>query len=98
MLGTRKCLGNGVVTGKGQRELLAFRETQAGISHSYTDSFPQGRDWITPVLCTERGERVGTGCASTAKDHLLDLGLTPRYEDLNTSPVQPGWTQFEMPP
>lgn len=71
-----------------------IRETPAGVRHSDTDSFPQGREWVILVLGAEHGESVGTGCASTAKDNLLDLCLTPRSGDLNTSPVQPGWTQL----
>lgn len=92
LLGTRDCPGNSMVTGKGQREPLAcqmrgdhVRDTRAGVAHSDTDAFPQVKEWITPVL--------GTGSASTAGHHLLDLGLAPRCGDHCKSPVQLGWRQ-----
>lgn len=98
MLDMKDHMGNGTVTSKGAAQATStldemrgdhVKETQAGVTHGDSDPFPQGKEWITPVLCTEHGERLGTGDISTAEHHLLDLGLTLRHEDHAMSPVQP---------
>lgn len=101
--GHKKCLGNGAGTGKGQWELPAFRweETSSErlkLVSATATLFPPGKGVDNSRTVHKARECAGTGCASTAKDHHLDLGLTLSYGDLNTSPLQPGWTQYEMLP